>query len=189
MTSKREDREALIEEAADAIERTPWRLGTTLRTHRLDTARNVLAVFEQAHTPTDDEREALIEEATWVLIDWDTDIVDRGVRDEHYRERRADVERVFPILFRRPVQGEPATRTAVELEVPGDAPTGVAVQGEPTAETTRAVAKAINVEGWTAEGGEHEPGCFCEDCERVCTPIALAALRAAAAGQGGENRG
>lgn len=51
--------------------------------------------------PTDDEREELIEQATWTLIEWDTDTADRGVRDEHYRERRADVERIFPILFRR----------------------------------------------------------------------------------------
>lgn len=58
-------------------------------------------VVEQAHTPTDNEREALIEQATWALIEWDTDTADRGVRDEHYRDRRADVERVFPLLFRR----------------------------------------------------------------------------------------
>lgn len=63
--------------------------------------------IEEAHAPTDDEREALIEQATWALIDNDTDVVDRGVSDEHYRERRADVERVFPILARRTVQGEP----------------------------------------------------------------------------------
>lgn len=55
----------------------------------------------------DDEREALIEQATWALIDYDTDVTDRGVRDEHYRERRADVERVLPILFRRPEVPEP----------------------------------------------------------------------------------
>lgn len=42
--------------------------------------------------------EEQIEAATWALIDWDTDIVDRGVRDEHYRERRAEVERIAPIL-------------------------------------------------------------------------------------------
>ncbi len=57
---------------------------------------------------SDDEREALIEQATWVLIEYDTDTADRGVSDEHYRERRADVERVFPLLFRRTVQGEPS---------------------------------------------------------------------------------
>lgn len=47
----------------------------------------------------DTDREALIETATWALIDYDTDVADRGVTDEHYRKRRADVERVFPILF------------------------------------------------------------------------------------------
>ncbi len=55
--------------------------------------------------PTDDEREALIEQATWALIEWDTDTSDRGVRDEHYRERRADVERIFPILARNRHRG------------------------------------------------------------------------------------
>lgn len=62
-----------------------------------------------AQKPTDDEREALIEQATWELIEWDTDTVDRGVRVEHYRDRRADIERVFPILaagFRRPISPE-----------------------------------------------------------------------------------
>ena len=42
--------------------------------------------------------EERVEAATWALIDWDTDVVDRGVRDEHYRERRAEVERIAPIL-------------------------------------------------------------------------------------------
>lgn len=51
--------------------------------------------------PTDEEREALTEQAVWALIDHDTDVADRGVRDEHYRERRADVERILPILHRR----------------------------------------------------------------------------------------
>jgi hypothetical protein len=49
-------------------------------------------------SPAADAREALIESATWALIEYDTDTADRGVRDEHYRERRADVERVAPIL-------------------------------------------------------------------------------------------
>ena len=52
---------------------------------------------------------------------------------------------------------------------------------EPTDEMKRAAARAINNAGWTAEYGEHEPGCFCEDCEKVCAPIAEAALRAALA--------
>ena len=73
-------------------------------------ARQSIAAAEaqKAHTPTDDEREALIEQATWALIEWDTDTADRGVRDEHYRDRRGDVERVFPILFRRSEVPEPS---------------------------------------------------------------------------------
>lgn len=69
---------------------------------------DALEAAEKAHTPTDDEREALIEQATWALIEWDTDTADRGVRDEHYRDRRGDVERVFPILFRRSEVPEPS---------------------------------------------------------------------------------
>lgn len=46
----------------------------------------------------DDEREEAIEAATHRLIDWDTDVADRGVSEEHYRERRADVERIFDII-------------------------------------------------------------------------------------------
>ena len=67
-----------------------------------------------APTEAGDEREALIEEATWRLIEWDTDTADRGVRNEHYQDRRADVERIFPILaagFHRTVQGEPSDAT------------------------------------------------------------------------------
>lgn len=44
--------------------------------------------------PTDEQVEAAI----WALIESDTDTSDRGVSDEHYRERRADVERIAPIL-------------------------------------------------------------------------------------------
>lgn len=49
------DREKLIEEAAEAIARE-WR---NVRSHE-DMARAAFAVFEKAHTPTDDEREALV---------------------------------------------------------------------------------------------------------------------------------
>jgi hypothetical protein len=76
-------------------------LGHSNRGAYIDDARAAFAVFEKAHAPTDDERETLIDQATWALIEYDTDVSDRGVRDEHYRDRRADVERVFPILFRR----------------------------------------------------------------------------------------
>lgn len=49
------DNEKLIEEAATAIEHTPWRLGTPPRMHSVDRTRAALAVFEKAHTPTDDD--------------------------------------------------------------------------------------------------------------------------------------
>jgi len=47
---------------------------------------------------TDTSKRELIEAATWALIDYDTDVVDRGVSDEHYRERRAEVERVWAVF-------------------------------------------------------------------------------------------
>lgn len=93
-------REDLIEEAAKAIYDAAWQ-GLEGEVFSDVYARIAFAVFEKAHAPTDDEREALIAQATWALIEYDTDVSDRGVRDEHYRDRRADVERVFPILFRR----------------------------------------------------------------------------------------
>ena len=52
--------------------------------------------------------EEWIEAATWVLIDNDTDIVDRGVREEHYRERRAEVEMIAPIFEAGLLVGEPS---------------------------------------------------------------------------------
>ena len=66
-----------------------------------------------------DEREDLIEQATWALIDYDTDVADRGVRDEHYRERRADVERIFPIIAGRSREAttEPQPITDADVEV------------------------------------------------------------------------
>lgn len=42
--------------------------------------------------------EEQIEAATWALIELDTDTTDRGVSGEHYRERRAEVERIAPIF-------------------------------------------------------------------------------------------
>lgn len=62
--------------------------------------------------PTEEQ----IEAATWALIDWDTDIVDRAVRDEHYRERRAEVERIAPILTAGVVPQEKHLSNAEILE-------------------------------------------------------------------------
>lgn len=61
----------------------------------------------------------LIEAATWALIEYDTDVSDRGVRDEHYRERRADVERVLAVFeaARKPTDDEREARRRVEEAV------------------------------------------------------------------------
>ena len=59
-------------------------------------ARAALAAARVAPvTPSHEER---IEAATWALINGDTDVTDRGVSDSHYRERRAEVEKIAPIL-------------------------------------------------------------------------------------------
>ena len=63
-----------------------------LNEHIVAALRNEGMLAEGA--PADEQVEA----ATWALIESDTDTSDRGVSDEHYRERRADVERVAPIL-------------------------------------------------------------------------------------------
>lgn len=44
------------------------------------------------------DRERAIETATWALINHDTDVVDRGVTDQHYRDRRDDVVMVLGAL-------------------------------------------------------------------------------------------
>jgi len=52
---------------------------------------------------------------------------------------------------------------------------------EVTAEMVERAAKAINIEGWTYLGA-HEPGEYCDDCRKVCLPLARAALTAALGG-------
>jgi hypothetical protein len=94
---------------------------------RLSLLAEFVAVFEEANTPTDDEREALER------------IVFQCSQARLDRYETADV--ILGHGFHRTVQGEPATEPASELEVPGDAPTGVAVQGEPS---DAAVIAALN---------------------------------------------
>jgi len=86
----------------------------------VDVARPLSDFLMQAgfrHTPNEaGEREALIEQATWALIDYDTDVADRGVRDEHYRGRRAEVERIAPILASRRAPIEVTAAHDVEVQ-------------------------------------------------------------------------
>lgn len=60
-----------------------------------------------ARNPADTESD-LIEQATFALIEHDGTWQDGDPSEEHYRERRADVERVFPILRRNPADGPEA---------------------------------------------------------------------------------
>lgn len=73
------DSEKLIDEAAKAMfevdQKMPWPMESTASlTDFKDMARAALAVFEKAHTPTDDEREALraeveqVQRAAWAEI-------------------------------------------------------------------------------------------------------------------------
>lgn len=99
MTSKREDREALIEEAAKAIfaEIYPDEFVPDVfhpQVAEMKAARAALAVFEQAHTPTDDEREIL----TRIIHD------ETGEPEE---ESGFVADAILAAGFRRPVQGEP----------------------------------------------------------------------------------
>ena len=52
---------------------------------------------------------------------------------------------------------------------------------EVTDAEVEAAARAINTEGWTCDGGTHEPGNYdeCTDCQHVAQGIARAALTAA----------
>lgn len=194
MTDKREDREALIEafkSKASEWDSYDFVPGWDYSPEAAILADIALAVFEQAHTPTNDEREALVEEATWALIEWDTDTVDRGVRDEHYRERRADIERVFPILFRRPVQGElPTCQGCSEDDGHGEACRACgrpySVQGEPSDAYVTVLASEFERE-WDNRVAEFDPEVH--DESGFIWEIMRAALRAAAAvTEQGENR-
>lgn len=115
MTSKREDREALIEARGrlkallDEGERC---LCVTPGGEAFADLRVLLDSFEQAHTPTDDEREALL------------NALDPSSRRIAWASRTAD--RVFAAGFRRPVQGEPLP----DYFAPKPMPQGW-VQGEP----------------------------------------------------------
>lgn len=54
------------------------------------------------------ERQRLIEAAVqgvaWALIENDADTSDRGVSEEHYRERVADARRILPGLWDEPAE-------------------------------------------------------------------------------------
>ncbi|KKI18729.1 hypothetical protein XM48_10640 [Leucobacter sp. Ag1] len=80
-------------------------------------------------TPSPEER---IEAATWALIEGDTDTSDRGVSDEHYRERRAEVERIAPILA--PVTPSEPTYSPETRQWTGTCPCLLAEQVDPECE-------------------------------------------------------
>ncbi|QOC59431.1 hypothetical protein SEA_LIFES_108 [Microbacterium phage Lifes] len=69
--------ERLIEEAAKAVEKVPYHAWHDVtRAGAREIARATLAVFEKAHTPTDDEREAEVKSYSG----WDADEVARYPR-------------------------------------------------------------------------------------------------------------
>lgn len=113
-TSKQE----LIEEAAKALYRANWGDEFTFeedREHWVNQARAALAVFEQAHTPTDDEREALakvVAKADEETLDYERRLPDY-YSDESWEGYRLHADHILAAGFRRTVQGEP---TDAEVE-------------------------------------------------------------------------
>lgn len=100
MTRKREDREALITEAGEAIlEAMGGIVPDELESMHADAAKAALAVFEQAHTPTDDEREAL---ADWLRQGAPFDNETWGQYQDQLDFAASTIE-----ALRRSVQGEP----------------------------------------------------------------------------------
>lgn len=96
MTNKREE---LIEKAAKAIEKVPYHAWHDVtREGAREIARAALAVFEQSHTPTNDEREALLS----VIIS-----APESGDALHVSEAERVRDAVLAVGFRRPVQGEP----------------------------------------------------------------------------------
>lgn len=73
-----------------------------------------------------------------------------------------------------------ALRDAGLLAGPVDGDAREALVGDDAVERA---ARALNLAGWTCEGGGDEPGRYdeCEDCRRVTRPLARAALKAARA--------
>lgn len=125
MTSKREDREALITEAAEAIvEAMGGIVPDELESMHADAAKAALAVFEQAHTPTDDERE-LLAEADALVASWD-------LKGSWTSESPVGLVMRLAAALRRPVQGEPsdARFRGIVGEVVAEAERSIAKHGE-----------------------------------------------------------
>ena len=102
----------------------------------------IVLVFEQAHTPTDDEREVLAE-----LIDPDTSRAGWNANAPDVRDQINGlhikrgvyrvVDRILAAGFRRTVQGEPSIRVNMDAPIPyvgttDDFMVNVRPQGEPT---------------------------------------------------------
>lgn len=101
------DARAYLEKSIDNVEDLPDDLAWT-NAEVLEMLTEVVGLFEQAHTPTDDEREAIID-ALLDELGWEWD----EVPEEHIPSSRAILgdmaDRVLAVSagFRRPVQGEP----------------------------------------------------------------------------------
>ena len=208
------DREKLIEEAAKAIYNddpawgyvyeddhgehgAPWdHLGDDLHEKFRSLAKGALAAFEQASTPSDDEREALAE-----AFDEMHRITEGGC--DTRGEDVADL--VLRAGFRCTVQGEPSGHRAILIQqarahaddyrryddtedlvgtlvgmanmLAADAP----VQGEPTDAEVNRASLALDEDGWN---GHEEPLAW-EDLDRIASVV----LRAAAVREEGQGHG
>lgn len=102
MTSKREEIEARLRDAVR--EGGGWPNDAALERYiarAVDETIAALAVFEQAHTPTDDERE-LLAEADALVASWD-------LKGSWTSESPVGLVMRLAAALRRPVQGEPPT--------------------------------------------------------------------------------
>ncbi len=187
MTDKREE---LIEEAAKAMRDTGQLGGRNPDVYKL--AEAALAVFEQAHTPTDDEREALIAEADELVATWDQ-------RGSWAPDSPVGLVMRFASYLRRTVQGEPSATcpkcgTAVTDQTPStfytshDETCGGALeepQGEPSDAAIIAGLRAF----FDYENKKPVPNSWALSYWGPSAEQMRRALRAAAATQEGENRG
>lgn len=180
------DNEKLIEEAAQAIyghnpEQQPWDgepmgLAEAGDSHRANMARrqaeDAMAVFEKAHTPTDDEREALAK-----VID---DAADAPVSPERVRASLTLwlADAILAAGFRRTEVPEPSTELR-PCRLPQSAPPCIGcqceTQGEPSSEAPKKLVYEVNM--LLHSVASHGPAALTDTSDRMYTPGLLRRLR------------
>ena len=168
------DNEKLIEEAATAMWADPEQWATITEPVRDDfrgMARSALAVFEKAHTPTDDEREALARVAAKIERVPDSDAVTID---------KADARILVAAGFCRPEVPEPSALTICECyrdgsemvtceshtEPQGEPPSSEnAYTGIPLSEVIRSEQGETSDAQTLVVAHDELCGCVLDDCE------------------------